>query len=89
MTEYLYGPVWYSTVPEFKVDWDIVTATYIVTTSELMQRCHRPVISPSAQIYESPKGNEIKEETPTNNVIYKNMYKYNKNDPIPYNMISF
>ena len=49
MTEYLFGPVWYSTVPNLKVDWDIVTATYVVTTNQMMQRCQRPMFNPSAQ----------------------------------------
>ena len=51
MTEYLYGPVWYSTVPNLKVDWDIVTATYVPTTSQLVQRCQWPVYNPSTQNY--------------------------------------
>ena len=66
MTEYLYGPVWYSTVPDLHVNWDVVEATYIATMSELMQRCYRLILSPSAQIYKPTSKNENKSE-PTNN----------------------
>jgi len=51
MTEYLFGPVWYSTVPNLQVDWDIVTATYVATTNQMMQRCQRPMLNPSAHDY--------------------------------------